>query len=285
MLDGDSISVKCNLSDSLTDITAGIKKGSDAYQSDLFKNVDKELEVVDNCMVQSSYLVQNKHVADIRFPASAVSAHRPYSSSCEDDRQSSLYLSQLPAKMESAPDARNSNQCGKVSSFASRDHCDHPFHRSTNPVPYATEEPCSLNSDIQVNLGSTKSLWASEPSSSFSNKNGLDTSQPLMDENLKVLALRHMVEFSKQEKSTSSLEMGSQHRRLCCLSSKQLQRNVFQDDLISPEELRQEPFVNIHQDISKIAARSIRSCPNCQITGVQVFTGKPGFTGNFLSYQ
>ncbi|KAG1327089.1 hypothetical protein COCNU_01G010230 [Cocos nucifera] len=280
LLDGDSISVKCNLSDSLTDITDGIRKGSDAYQSDLFKNVDKELEVVDNCMVKSSYLVQNKPMADTRFPASAGSGHYPYSSSCENDRQSSLYLGQLPAKMQPAPDARNSNQCGKASSFASRDHCDHAFHRSTNPVPYATKEPGSLNSDIQVNLSSTNSLRASEPSSSFSNKNSLDTSQPLMDENLKVLALRHMVEFSKQEKSTASLETGPQHRRLCCLSSKQLQRNVYQDDLMAPEELRQEPFVNIHQDISKIAARSMHSCPNCHITGVQVFTGKPGFTDN-----
>ncbi|XP_019704141.1 uncharacterized protein [Elaeis guineensis] len=279
LLDGDSVSVKCNLSDSLTDIADGIRKGSDAYQSDLFKNVDKELEVVDNCMVKSSYLVQNKPMADTRFPALAGSGHHPYSSSREDDRQSSLYLSQLPAKMQPAPDARNSNQCAKVSSFASRDHCDHAFHRSTNPVPYAAKEPGSLNSDVQVNLSSTNSLRASEPSSSFSNKNNVDTSQPLMDENLKVLALRHMVEFSKQEKSTASLETGPQHRRLCCLSSKQLQRNVCQDDLIAPEELRQEPFVNIHQDISKIAARSIHSCPNCHITGVQVFTGKPGFTG------
>lgn len=282
LFDGDSVSVKCNLSDSQPDITNGIKRGSDAYQSDLFKNMGKEVEIVDNCMVKSTHLVQSKHSAETRFPATAVNGHHPYNGSCEDDRHYSLYLSQLPAKQQPSPDVRNSNQCGKVS-VASRDHCDHAIHRSINPVPYANERPGSLNSDIQVNLSSTSSLHASEPSSSFSNKNVLDASQPLMDENLKVLALRHMVEFSKQENSAVSLEMGPQHRRLCCLSSKKLQRNVCQDDLMAPGELRQEPCCNVHQDVSKIAARSIHSCPNCHVgggvAGVEVLTGKPGFTG------
>ncbi|WOL13521.1 hypothetical protein Cni_G22291 [Canna indica] len=266
----DSPSIKANVSNSVGDFNDDIQRKFDASKLDFSNKLDerKNLSDVDNSVVKSDCMVQNIQAADTREPTTQFS--RKYCPSIifgDGGGQSSFYLDQSIGSLHTSG-VKNAKQHDKASFLLKKDCHDHATKGPFNPVPYGLVGPDSLNSDIPMSLSST-TVCSLEP-----NRKVFGTTQHLRDSNLKNIPLRHMVELSTQENSSSSLRTSLQHHKLCCLSS--FHRDGCQDDLPIQKDSREGSYCGTHHDGSGIAVRSLYLCNSCQSgCGMDIFSGHP----------
>lgn len=271
MPSGDS-PVKLKVSNPIGDATHGIERKSEASKLDFLNVLDerKSLPAADNGIVKSVCIVQDNQIANTREIDTSFSKKCPQISVSVDGSQTSFYPDQLSGMLQKLG--------GKIpkqhdlASVSNKDYCNHGVHGSSDPVPSEMVGHDSLNSDIPMSLAST-SLCSLEPK-----KKVLNTTQHLMDANLKNFAFRHMVGLTTQ-KSSTSLKKSPQHHKLCCLSSMEPQLGGCQD-LAMQRDAGEGNYCRNYHEISKIAVKSVHSCPSCQSGhGMDIFPGHPCHTG------
>nr|CAD1831884.1 unnamed protein product [Ananas comosus var. bracteatus] len=239
LLNDDTYSAKCNLSDSIVNENDRNERKCVMNKLDLSQNRDgaSEPSSTKSSVVKSSYFVQSKQISDDRTAlASTSGVHPPQSNFYAHDKLFPLH----------------SNQCGEVLGLENGNYFDYVNPKSQNPLLHASVRSGSL---IMENGGG-----ASEPTS-LKNKSDPDIIQHLTQENLRVHSFRPAVEFSKQENFTTFHETSTHHGRLCCLSTVKMKGNYGQND------------------VSRVAVRSEYPCPHfhCNGGGVEMPAGNPNF--------
>ncbi|KAJ8461757.1 hypothetical protein OPV22_034683 [Ensete ventricosum] len=272
---GDS-SVKLKVSNPGGDATHGIERKSEASKLDFLNILDerKSLLAADNGIVKSVCMVQDNQTANTREIDTSFSKKCSQISVSVDGSQTSFYPDQLSGMLQKLG-GKSPKQHDKAS-VSNKDYCNHAVHGSSDPVLNAMVGHDSLNSDIPMSLAST-SLCSLEPKTKV-----LNTTQHLMDVNLKNFAFRHMVGLTAQKSSTSH-KKSPQHHKLCCLSSMEPQLDGCQV-LAMQRDVGEGDYCRNYHEISKIAIKSVHSCPSCQSgCGMDIFPGHPCHTGSTRS--
>ena len=285
----DPAAGKCNLSKHINDIHGGNQRNNFVDGSNLSNNIHKgkPLRHFENGSYETAnanYMVHNKKTADSKCLMPATGGQCLYGGSSVDQRRFSLHFNQPSSILQTGSDSMNFNQHGKIPIGKNRDHCNHATNSSVNLVSYAGARPDPLNSGTPKNLSASNSQYISETTSAVTHTKSIDHSQHMTDDNLKFLALRHLVEFSKQEQSSAILEVSPGHQRLCCHSGIELPRNLCKGDSAAAEDLRQRTS-DIQQSASECTVRSLQSRANCfSGNGAEMLAAKTGTRGEVLIY-
>ncbi|CAL9075201.1 unnamed protein product [Musa textilis] len=272
---GDS-PIKLKVSNPVGDATHGIERKSEASKLDFLNILDerKSLLAADNGIVKSVCIMQDNQIANTREIDTSFSKMCPQISVSVDGSQTSFYPDQLSGMLQKLG-GKIPKQHDKAC-VSNKDYCNHAVHGSSDPVLNEMVGHDSLNLDIPMSLAST-SLCPLEPKTKV-----LNTTQHLMDVNLKNFAFRHMVGLTTQ-KSSTSLKKSPQHHKLCCLSSMEPQLDGCQD-LAMQRDTGEGNYCRNSHEISKIAIKSVHSCPSCQSgCGMDIFPGHPCHTGSTRS--
>ncbi|XP_077238014.1 uncharacterized protein LOC143879490 isoform X2 [Tasmannia lanceolata] len=262
VLDGDSRSANCDPTDLLRHRIGGIESKLNTNGAGLSNHVDNG---------QGSRSIDDYYSYIAEKPNSChlvgVSGHCVHSSSSVLDRQPS-HLHQSSGLLVDASNARNpANYFGKASRLRSGDHIDHVFHRCINSTPAVTDGSGLPSSAGRLGFSSTNPINLPNFTSSLSDKKGIDVSPQLLDENLKLLALRHIVELSKQEHSVASLEMDLEEGWPSCSPAMEMQRKGPKEGTIESKDVRQGSYLINKEDASEVAIRQIQPSFNRYLTG------------------
>ncbi|XP_058111386.1 uncharacterized protein LOC131254706 [Magnolia sinica] len=200
-------------------------------------------------------------------------------SSSVHDRQSSACLHQKSVILpDAASNARNSSsQFGKALCVGSSNHPEPVVLRSVNSAASVTAGSGLFSPAAPVGFDSSNSINLANLTSALSNKKGNDLNRHLLDENLRLLALRHVAELSKQDLSISSLEMSPEQGLLYYPLSVAIQRKGSQEGITAPEELREGPYSTNKQQASEDPVRSHQPCFNRYLSSD--FEKFPGMEG------
>ncbi|XP_042482174.1 uncharacterized protein LOC122062599 isoform X2 [Macadamia integrifolia] len=242
----------------------GTQKQLNSHWLGLHNHTDKGKGVIlaDNhpkFSVEGSSTFQGKHTADSSLFDGVIGGYCLPSSSAV---LCSSYLGQSPGVL---PDANKpSNLNGRVS-FPRRDgQHDHAFLRSVHSFPVSAGPGIPL-STTSMGFSSATSISRPSPTPCLSSKEGSDVNQQLLDENLRLLLLRHMVELSKQEHGMAFQEMNPEQGRLHTPSGMGVQRKCSFQDPLTSEQIREGIYLTIKQDASEV--KSLQSCSNCGLPG------------------
>ncbi|XP_010244759.1 PREDICTED: uncharacterized protein LOC104588505 isoform X2 [Nelumbo nucifera] len=225
----------------------------------------KGVRVSDNCYFvppRISSVFHSKQVPNSGPSTGVIGGYCLPGSSTVYERQSSV-VGQPSAMLLDAN--RQSNQFGKVSCTGSSGHLDHAFLRSIHSslATAGSDMPVSV-----ISVGSSSATSMSRPNlmPAFSNKEGMNVNPHLLDENLRLLVLKHIAELSKRENAIASHDMNPEQVRLHSFSSTELQRKGIMEDPFAAEESREGPYPKSKQDTSKVS-KPLQSCSNCYTSG------------------
>ncbi|KAL6012053.1 hypothetical protein ACLOJK_002528 [Asimina triloba] len=242
--------------------TDGIESKSHANGGGVSENIDKGKglnTVADDCSrvaAKFNSLFSSKQVVDASPFAGPVDSHLLYNNSAvygglssSFPRESSVILPDI------ASNARNSSNEPATAPFLGT--CDH-----LNPlVLRSANSAAAVVCGPSVGFGSYNSIISANSLSSLPNKRIDDANQQLLDENLRLLALRHLAELSKQDVSKFPLETSSQQGLLYHPFSVGMQRRSSQEGTTPPEKRRDLPYLpKRQQDASENPIRSYQSC-------------------------
>ncbi|KAJ4958628.1 hypothetical protein NE237_025739 [Protea cynaroides] len=243
----------------------GTQKQLNGHGLGIHNHTDRGKGVIfsDNCTnvsAQGSSTFHGKHMADSSLFNGVIGGNCLPSGSTV---LSSSYRGQLPGQV---PDAsKPSHPIGEVS-FSRKDGLlDHAFFRSMHSFPVSAGPGISM-STTSMGFSSATPISTPSPTPTLSNKEGSAANQQLLEENLRLLILRRMLELSnKQEHEIAFQEMNPEKGRLHTRSSMELPRKcTFQDPLTS-EQIREGIYPTIKHDA--VEATPLQSCSNCGLRG------------------
>ncbi|KAK9280332.1 hypothetical protein L1049_014020 [Liquidambar formosana] len=172
-------------------------------------------------------------------------SNNPISSAVHDRN---LYSGQLSGMPLATSDAINFfGHSGKVPCFGSSGHFDNAFLRSlSSPLGSGLIQPPQA---ISMGFSSATSAPMANLTPALPNKEGIGVSPYLVNENLRLLAARHMLELSKERPAIASLGMNHEHGRFSSSSDVKIQG-------IDPssEERRHVPDLTSKQNAFEVAA-------------------------------
>ncbi|XP_043700806.1 uncharacterized protein LOC122651477 [Telopea speciosissima] len=242
----------------------GTQKQLNSHWLGLHNHTDKGKGVIltDNCpkfSLEGSSTIQGKHTADSSLFNGVIGGYCLPSNSAV---LSSSYLGQSPGML---PDANTpSNPNGQVS-FPRRDgQLENAFLRPIHSFPVSAGPGIPLSTTC-MGVSSATSISRPSPTIPLSNKEGIDVNQQSLDDNLRLLLLRHMAELSKQEHEIAFQEMNPEQGRIHNPSGMEVQRKCSFQDPLTSEQIREGIYLTIKQDASEV--KPLQSCSNCGLPG------------------
>lgn len=193
-----------------------------------------------------------------------ISAYHPHFSAAQG---SNCDLSQLSSVPLEAPDARKlSKRAENTPTFGSSLLADHVNYRSlTSPITHGLTMPSQV---VTMGLPLATSSCLLDPPPTLHREESTGVSPHLLDDNLRMLALRQILELSKQQHAFSSFGMNNGEGRYDAVSYLQHSLTVSS----APGEQCNRPGLTSNSEVSEV---SVRAC----LPGA---TSK--FSGNTVSF-
>ncbi|XP_020265667.1 uncharacterized protein LOC109841184 isoform X2 [Asparagus officinalis] len=261
-----SASAKCNLREHINNVNDGKQRNENSDGSNFYNNIGKpqpRLSENGSCDTEKvNHMVNNKQAADARVLMPATFGQLLNGGSSVDSRKFFLHFNQQSSTLQTGPDSMNFNY-GKSSFGMNGDCCSHTANNYVNPVSYVAARSGLLNSGTALNVTSANSLYISEKNSSQMHAKVIDHSQHMTDDSMKYLALRRMVDLSKEKQSTATIGVNTRNRRFCCHSDTELQKKLCKGDSAAVDVPRPSTHHEVQMNRNDSIIRSLRSCPTC----------------------
>lgn len=287
----DSASAKSSLPERVNEINGTDQMNNSVGGSDLSSYVDKGNQPINfkngSCnTVKANYVAHNKQGVDSKIVKPTTRGQFFFGGSAGDDRRFSLQFNQPSNTLHTGSNPVNCNQYEKIPLGRNKDHYCSTFSSPMNPVSYVAARTGPLNLGTSVNLTSADSLYISETTSASIHTKSIGYSHQLTDDNMRILAMRHMVDLSKQNQSTAALQVNPMHQKVCCHSGIELQRNLCRGDSTAPEDLRQRNYYDVRQNASDFAVIPLKSCSTC-VSGndAEIYAAAIGARGTNIIYE
>ena len=213
----------------------GLERGSNMNDPSLHRYMDKGKKV--GFVTEGSYAATEPTFGFYKqigssgaFTGVAGNGH-PSSSAMHDK---SCYSCQFLGMPPDAPDASNSfNFSGKFSCLGSSG-TDNVFVKSVSPpMGSGINMPSQA---VSAGVSSVSSLSMPNLTPSLPTKDSIGVGPYLLDENFKLLTLRHILELSNRDHAISSLGMNQKEGRFCSSSDPKVQGSVV--DTLTSDELK-----------------------------------------------
>ncbi|KAA8525531.1 hypothetical protein F0562_007386 [Nyssa sinensis] len=254
----ESHTAKCESINFLRNRGDGTEKQSSINEIGLHKHMDKGKGLGSDAngshvATESSFNFPTKHLENTSS-FSAVAGGTGHHSSAIRDKNSHLY--QFSGMSPDASDTRNAfNYFGKLSCLGHNGNLDNFFLRSiSSPM-----DPGSVLPSQAVSMGFSATTSISVPSltPALPNKDSIGLSPYLLDENMRRIACRHIMESYNQDPAISSFGTNQENGRFINSCGVKLQGSAV-DPLMSKERVH-GPNITGKQDISEVATKSIQS--------------------------
>ncbi|KAK9130532.1 hypothetical protein Sjap_011019 [Stephania japonica] len=223
---------------------------------------DKGLHGAFNCALtteNSTSLVHNKPMVGLSHFSGVVGENILLSGSNGNENRS--YVCQSSCTLLDPTDVNNlPNQLKKGSFLESSSHIDHGFLRSQH-FSSATDGPSLPMPVVSMCFSSTTSVCRQNTPLPLAIKEG-DVNPQMVDENLKLLALRQLLDFSKLEHVASFHKIDPRQERVSNLSTMEMQRPASPLDPPSAELKNGTCFLT-KQDAYKASVKH----PACPVDG------------------
>ncbi|KAK9098450.1 hypothetical protein Syun_025495 [Stephania yunnanensis] len=225
---------------------------------------DKGLHGAFNCAHTTenrTSLVHNKHVVGLSHFPGGVGENILLSGSNGNDNRS--YVCQSSCTLLDPTDVNNlPNQLKKASFLESSSHIDHGHQRSLH-FSSPTDGPSLPMPAVSMSFSSTTSVCRQNTSLPLAIKEG-DVNPQTVDENLKLFALRQLLDFSKLEHVASFHKIDPRQERVSNLSTMEMQRPASTSDPPSAD-LKDGTCFLTKQDASEASVKHLA----CPVDGVE----------------
>uniref|UniRef100_A0A5B7B2P3 Uncharacterized protein n=1 Tax=Davidia involucrata TaxID=16924 RepID=A0A5B7B2P3_DAVIN len=238
----------------------GTERQLSINEMDLHKHMDNGKRVgrvadVSHVATESSFNFPTKHVETSRSLGAVANGTGHHSCSAIHDKSSS-HLYQFSGLPPDASDGRNAfNYFGKISCLGCNGHFDNVFLRSiSSPM-----DPGSILPSQAVSTGFSATTSISVPSltPALPNKDGIGVSPYLLDENLRMISCRHIMESSNQDHAITSFGTNQEKGRSINSCGVKLHGSIVHPSM-SKEQVH-GPNITGKQEISEVAMKSLQS--------------------------
>ncbi|XP_059640382.1 uncharacterized protein LOC132282660 isoform X2 [Cornus florida] len=229
----------------------------------LHKRMDKGKavgDIADDCHVatESSFGFPSKHIESSSSFGAVGNGTGNHTCSVVHDKGSHQY--QFPGMLPYACDARNAlNYSGKKSCLGNNGHVDRVFLRS---ISSSMDSGLIVPSqEVPMGVSTTTSISVPRPTSALLNKEGSGISPYLLDDNLRNLAFRHILESSNQNHSFAPFGTNQEKGRFINSCGVKIQGSIVHPTMSN--EQRHGPDTTSKQDACELAMKSLQSGVTC----------------------
>ncbi|CAK9146456.1 unnamed protein product [Ilex paraguariensis] len=234
----------------IRDDRTGMQSDVNVYDTNKYMNKGKGVGCDPDGLhlkTETNFIIQKRHKEILKSSSGVADA--PGHHNCSVVHDNNLHLCHFSGMPTDTFDARNSFNC--PGNFGRKGNFHHGFPRSVGlPLDSGPILPLQAAS---MRLSSTNSISLPDPTPALSNKGGISVNSCMLDENLRTLALRHVL--SNQDHAIASLGNNQEKGRFSnsCVERKQ------GADTSTLKVQGQGPILSIKRDASEVAKKSLQS--------------------------